>query len=71
MHLAPRLAALGLFALVATSCVTVPSPPEAVSPDKPAPQEIAPREPAPAPAPRYRPTPMRTASQDLLVQPTS
>ena len=45
MPLASKLAALGLFVLVATGCAMVPSTPEAVSPDKPAPQENAPREP--------------------------
>ena len=69
MHLASKLAALGLFVLVVTGCAMVPSTPEAVTPDKPAPQENAPREPAPQPAPRHRPVPMRTASQDLHVQP--
>ena len=69
MHRAPRLAALGLFVLVATSCATAPTP-EAITPEKPVPQELAPREPAPQPAPRHRWAPMRTASQDPGALPT-
>jgi len=70
MHRAPRLAALGLFVLVVTSCATVPTPPEVITPEKPVPQELAPRDPAPQPAPRHRWAPMRTASQDLGALPT-